>query len=78
MTFLAVESLGFDQIKKTLLEKDKSEIFVDQLKFVRKDEKITTKLLKKKYGIEYDKRKILNDGSWRTLPWGYKEIWRPF
>lgn len=78
MTFLALKSLGFDQIKKTLLEKDKSEIFVDQLKFVRKDEKITTKLLKKKYGIEYDKRKILNDGSWRTLPWGYKEIWRPF
>lgn len=78
MSYLALKSLDFDVIKKALLDNDASEIYVEQMKFIRKDEKITTKLLKKKYGILYDKRNVLNDGSWRTVPWGYKILWRPF
>ena len=81
LNFLALQTLNFSSIKDKVVNKNESEISVDQLTFIRKDEQITTKILKKKYGIKYDKRKILDDDSWLTVPWGYKEknnIWRPF
>ena len=70
---LSLQTLNFDVIKNKLLNNDQSETLVEQLKFIRKDEQITTQSLKKKYGIRYDKGKIVNDGSWSTLPWGYKK-----
>ncbi len=70
---LSLKTLNFDVIKDKLFKNDQSETIVDQLKFIRKDEEITTKMIKKTYGIKYDKGKLLNDGSWSTVPWGYKQ-----
>ncbi len=70
---LSLKTLNFDVIKDKLFKNDQSETVVDQLKFIRKDEEITTKMIKKTYGIKYDKGKLLNDGSWSTVPWGYKQ-----
>ena len=37
MTFLALESLGFDEIRKILLENDNSEILVDHHQIIKKE-----------------------------------------
>lgn len=64
-------SLNFDVIKDMVLNKKKDFVSVEQFAIKRTNKELRSEIIKKKYGIKYDKRIISNDGSWKTFPYGY-------
>ena len=63
------EVLNIDSIKEILFEDRSKELFVDQLKFSRKNWEISTSIIKKKYKFVYEKRYIIE--NYLTRPYGY-------
>lgn len=72
LNYLSSLTLNFEKIKDIILKKSTEDIFIDHLVITRKKQELRTKTLRKKYGVKYDKRIILQDGSWLTIPYGYK------
>ena len=71
INYLSKIFLNFDALKYTVLENQKNEIVVPQLKFEKDKAEwhIKTSILDKKYKIKYDKRRIIK--RLRTVPWGF-------
>lgn len=66
------KTLNFEVIRDMLLYNTHEIVEVEQFNISRSNKQLRSEIIKKKYGIKYDKRIISDDGSWKTYPYGYK------
>lgn len=72
LNFKSSLSLNFDVIKNMLINNEQEDVYVEHFSITRKNRELRSDIIRKKYGIKYDKRIIKNDGNWKTYPYGYK------
>lgn len=72
LNYLSSLTLNFEKIKDIIFNKSIEDVFIDHIVITRKKQELRTQKLRKKYGVKYDKRIIIQDNSWRTIPYGYK------
>ena len=79
MNHQALLSLNFNVIKDLVLKKSDSvreeeqePVLVNHLRFRRENHQNKTDIFPKIYNTLYNKRIVVNDGTWRTYAYGYK------